>query len=111
MKLAYCCMGNPKHSFKYEKTDGLRCPVCQRPVIPTGINEEEYNSLPEYKDLKKQCRDSEEEIEMKRLVSIKYSGSFTSTNRDGPGELVNSLLKEDFDWLVEQLEKRISKDI
>lgn len=99
------------HSFKYEKRDGLRCPVCQRPVAPTSVTEEGYNSLPEYKELKMQCRDSEKEIEVRRLASIKYSGSFTSTNRDGPGELVNSLLKEDFDWLVEQLEKRINKDI
>lgn len=113
MEIAYRCMGESIHSFKVEsnRSDGIRCPICQRPVMPMGFSDEEYDQLPEYENLRKQSKDSEREIELKRLASIKRSGSFTSINRDGPGQLVNSVLKEDFDWLVEQLEKRINKDI
>jgi len=112
MKIGYRCMDNPSHSFwASNNMDGISCPVCQFQVLPTGYYKPEYNQLPYYYDLKKQYADSKIEVDLKRLESIKRSGRYTMTNRDGPGELVSSLLKEDFDWLVEQLEKRMNKGI
>ncbi|MBG9692659.1 hypothetical protein ABD91_17910 [Lysinibacillus sphaericus] len=113
MNIGYRCMDNPAHSFKSRSKymDGVRCPLCQRPVLPTGFKEDEYRELPLYEDLKKQCKDSKREMDLKRLESIKRSGRFIRTNRDGPGELVSSLLVEDFDWLVEQLERRMNKGL
>lgn len=113
MKIGYRCMDNPAHSFKSRKRcmDGVCCPLCQRPVLPTGFDEDEYNKLPEYTDLKKQSKDTKKEMDLKRLESIKQSGRFTMTNKDGPGELVSCLLKEDFDWLVEQLERRMKNGL
>ncbi|MGE6515183.1 hypothetical protein [Lysinibacillus sphaericus] len=113
MMIGYRCMDNPAHSFKTKKRymDGVRCPICQRPVLPTGFDENEHYQLPYYENLKKQCSDSKREADLKRLESIKRSGIFTMTNRNGPGELVSSVLKEDFNWIVEQLEKRMNKDI
>ncbi|MEQ6353951.1 hypothetical protein ABNX05_04925 [Lysinibacillus sp. M3] len=113
MKIGYRCMDNPAHSFKSRSKhmEGVRCPMCQCQVLPTGMDEHEYIQLPYYQDLKNQCTDSKREADIKRLESIKSFGRFTRTNRDGPGEIVSCVLKEDFDWLVDQLEKRMKKDI
>ncbi|WP_460012957.1 hypothetical protein [Lysinibacillus sp. CTST325] len=59
----------------------------------------------------KQCTDSKREADLKRLECIKSFGRFTRTNTDGPGEIVSCVLKEDFDWLVEQLERRMNKGL
>lgn len=40
-----------------------------------------------------------------RIKQLKYSGSFTMTNRDGPGPIVSSVQKSGFDWLIEQAER------
>lgn len=91
--------------------DGVRCPICQGQVLHTGFDELKYNQLPYYQDLKKQCTDSKKESDLKRLESIKKSGLYTTINRDGPGYFVSSVLKDDFDWLVEQLERRMNKGL
>lgn len=113
MKIGYRCMDNPSHSFKSKSRymDGVRCPICQCPVLPTGMDEDEYIKLPYYQDLKKQCTDSKKESDLKRLESIKKSGLFTTINRNGPGYFVSSVLKEDFDWLIEQLERQMNKGL
>lgn len=113
MKIGYRCLDNPDHSFKSRSRymDGVSCPLCQSQVLPTGFEENEYRELPVYEDLKKQCKDSKRKMDLKRLESIKRTGRFTMTNRDGPGELVSSLRKEDFDWLVEQLERHMNKGL
>ncbi|MBU5254209.1 hypothetical protein KQI46_20155 [Lysinibacillus capsici] len=113
MKIGYRCMDNTAHSFKSRSKhmDGVRCPFCQRPVLPTGFDELQYNQLPYYHDLKKRCADSKREVDLKRLDSIKKSGIWTATNNNGSGEFVSCVLKEDFNWLVEQLERRMNKDL
>ena len=45
------------------------------------------------------------EMNAERIKRLKYSGSFTMTNMDGPGPLVSSVQKTEFDWLIEQAER------
>lgn len=43
MKIGYRCMDNRDHSFKSRSKhmDGVCCPFCQCPVLPTGMDEDE----------------------------------------------------------------------
>ena len=111
MEIGYQCLDNSLHAFKGMNMDGIRCPICQSIVMPTGFSEQQFQELPEYKVLVRQNKDSKREKDIKRLESIKSSGIYTTSNREGPGNFVSSVLKEDFDWLVEQLEKRMKIDI
>jgi len=67
IKLVYKCLDNPSHSFwASNNMDGITCPVCKFQVIPVGYYDPEYNQLPYYCDLKKQCTDSKREVDIKQ---------------------------------------------
>lgn len=101
MKIGYRCMDNPAHSFKSKSKymDGVSCPLCQLPVLPTGFEDNEYYKLPEYKDLKKQRRDSTDLVRMSSKTGIRI----LTTDEDRKMFLMSECQRLELDMILPPL--------